>query len=425
MVIRWAEDWTAARAAGKAPAYKALPLGGPASLTLSGEVRLRADAHDSTQLRFGERYEQGLLRAVGGVDLRLNPSFRLYAEAGTAQVRGRKAAAAANQQNALSLQQGMFELRQNVGDAKLGMIVGRHLFSDGPRQLISIGDGANLQRSWNGVRAYAFGGPWRIGAFDLRATRLGRGGMDEGVNAAETLRGVTGAYALGADSNRVYLAPFLYRTDQPAARLAGRVGRDRRDTLGARVWGQYGDARYDWTLAYQDGMAQGREASAWGVFGSHSYGLSNSGWRPRLTLRVDAASGGNYARGVTRTFNPLYSSSNYIAEGQFLGLSNLLMLTPGITVTPMPRTSLSFDVGFARRLDGSDAVYGAALRPYAGTQLLTGKDVGRISRLIGNWSPVQNVTLFLNAEHMHAGTLLQRSRAQSGYYVYTGVTFRY
>ena len=42
-VSRWAEDWTGALETGNPPRFKAMPVGSVASLTLSGEVRVRYD----------------------------------------------------------------------------------------------------------------------------------------------------------------------------------------------------------------------------------------------------------------------------------------------------------------------------------------------------------------------------------------------
>ena len=46
-----AKPRTGMRAAGHAPPFKAMPLGGEASLTLSAEARLRYDIYNNAQLR--------------------------------------------------------------------------------------------------------------------------------------------------------------------------------------------------------------------------------------------------------------------------------------------------------------------------------------------------------------------------------------
>jgi len=87
---RWAEDWTGMRKAGNVPAFKAMPLYGEATLTLSSEARLRYDASDNGQLTLGNDYQQALFRGIFGADLRFNPTFRLYGQVCTGPGEGRR-----------------------------------------------------------------------------------------------------------------------------------------------------------------------------------------------------------------------------------------------------------------------------------------------------------------------------------------------
>lgn len=141
---------------------------------------------------------------------------------------------------------------------------------------------------------------------------------------------------------------------------------------------------------------------------------------------MDIASGGSaYGTGAQKGFTQLYASSNYLGEGQFLSLSNLLMIAPGITVAPTGRTSLSLEYGFARRLHEGDAAYAGGMRAYDGTQSVPGREIGGLMRVIGTWSASEHLTVFVNLEHLRAGDILQRARLPSGGYAYVGATFRY
>ncbi len=62
-VSRWAENWTAARAAGATLRLRAVPLGGDASLTLSAEARVRYDTHGNGQLTPGNDFRCRISRA--------------------------------------------------------------------------------------------------------------------------------------------------------------------------------------------------------------------------------------------------------------------------------------------------------------------------------------------------------------------------
>jgi len=165
---------------------------------------------------------------------------------------------------------------------------------------------------------------------------------------------------------------------------------------------------------------------AWGIFAVQSLVLSEAGWKPRVTSRIDVASGGGaYTGGLVRDFNPLYASSNYLGEGRFLSLSNLLIVAPGIEVTPTVRTTFSLEYGYAQRLDRNDAVYAGGMRAYIGTQSVPGRRIGGLSRLSGRWSASRNFTLSGNIEHMNPGDVLERAGHYAGTYSYVSGTYRF
>ncbi len=425
---RWAEDWASMGVSGKAPPLKAMSLGGEASLTLSAETRLRYEIFDNGQLTQGNDSQQALLRGIFGAELRFNPGLRIYGEIGTGQVEDRSSGAAANFQNDTSLQQLFIDARSHIGSTLVGAMVGRQEFADGPLQLISLSDGPNLHRTWNGVRLYAHDQRWRVGAFDLRATRLERGVFDEAIDKTERLQGLNASLILqtGPGKHDIYLDPFWIHSENAAFHSAGRTGQDDRDTCGARLWGQRGDLKFDWTLAHQSGDSSGQDVDAWGLFTIQSLALSDSGWKPRLTAHIDIASGGGaYGSGTQKGFNPLYASSNYLGEGRFLSLSNLLLIAPGISLSPTPTTNLSIEYGLARRLAEDDAVYAGGMRAYTGTENVPGHEIGGLLRIAASWSATKNLTLSVDYEHLAAGDVLTRSHLPSGSYGYVGATFRF
>jgi hypothetical protein len=305
-------------------------------------------------------------------------------------------------------------------------MVGRQEFADGPRQLISLGDGPNIHRTWNGIRLYAHGRRLRLGAFDFRATRLGGGGFDEAVNHDERLQGISAGLVVSSPGEAgVYLEPFWLHSENPAFRAGGTVGLDERDTYGLRLWGRRGAFRFDWTAVQQRGDYRGRPVRAWGVFAVQSLALSEAGWKPRLTSRLDLASGGTGSAGPLKTFNPLYSSSNYLGEGQFLGLSNLALAALGVSLSPTASSTVSVEYGAARRLETADPAYAGQLRPYDGTAGAPGKAIGDLTRVSGSWRAGDLLDVVFKLERMVPADLLRRTGARPGGYGYVGVTFRY
>jgi hypothetical protein len=188
MASRWAEDWTGMAA--RAPGLKAIALGSVASITFSAEARLREIATQNDRLVPGTDTEQMQFRGIVGADLRLNRHFRFYGEIGTGQVDRDRDTAAANFQNRLTLQQLFVDVRGRRGNMLVGAMFGRQEFADGPRQLISLSDGPNLHRSWNGLRLYAHAPRFRIGAFELRGTQLTDGDFNGAIQSGTILRGI-------------------------------------------------------------------------------------------------------------------------------------------------------------------------------------------------------------------------------------------
>lgn len=424
MASQWAEDWATGEMDQAAAEPDATPSIQGASIKISTELRVREVVIGNKGLVPGESRAQTQLRAIMGADLHMNPNLRIFGEIGTGQVNDERRQASASFQNRASLQQLFADVRETQGALMFGAVIGRQEFSDGPKQLISLSDGPNLHRTWNGILAYAHGPHFRLGMFDFRATNLAPGSFDDGIQSSRTLSGVVASFIALSGSNRnAHLDPFWYRTTIPIAHPVHGAGLDQRNTLGLRLWGRNGPASWDWTIAGQSGRSSsGQGISAWGLFAVQSLGISENGWKPRLTSHLDIASGdAEVDDNTTQTFHPLYSSSSYLGEGQFLGLSNLILFAPGMVFTPSKQTALSLEYGYARRLDTGDAVYANGLRAYSGTQGLDSRHIGNLARVSAAWSASSRLSFKLVVEQFKAGDALKAAGFDDG--VHTQLTF--
>lgn len=425
---RWAENWSRARERGALPAGKALELGGGTSLSFSAETRLRANLYDNARLRSGADSEETLWRGVLGAELRFDERVRVFAELASGSALAGPGPYGANFVNELALNQAFVDLSRRDGETLVGAMLGRQEFADGPRQLMSVGDGPNLHRTWNGVRLYAHGRHARAGAFGFCATRLGAHGFDERVDCDECLRGANASFVLTADERdrSTFFDPFWFHSELPGVSLQGSVADDRRDTFGVRLWGRDRRLGFDLTLARQVGHHGEHDVNAWALFSAQDVRLSEASWEPRATLNVDVASGGSANAGTqVRTFHPLYSSSNYLGEGRLLSLANLVRLAPGLSVAPTPRTRLSLEYGWAWRFASDDALYGLGLRAYPGTSAVRENELGRLLRLEGRWSDDHGLSLALGFEHLQPADGLASAGLASGAFAFASLTYRH
>ncbi|HVT72818.1 MAG TPA: alginate export family protein [Lacunisphaera sp.] len=389
--------------------------GNPPAWELKAETRFRYEVRD--QAGNGEKIGRLLAREVLGARVGTPAGWRAYAELASGQVSNDRLPASASIQNDLSLQQLWLEGPILAESLRLSARVGRQEFDDGPRQLVSVGDGPNLHRTWNGVKVCANVVGADLSAFAFRATRLGRDGLDERISRTERLGGLTGSVAVPGAGGSLRLDPFWLRSETP-----GIV----RNTFGAAARGERGRVSIDWVAAVQSSHVDERDRAAWAVFATQSLELTGRGWRPRLSLRIDAASAGRSGRErTTGGFDQLYASSSYLGEGLFLSASNLLLISPGLSFTPATRTKLAVDYGFARRLDERDAAYAGQMRAYPGTAAVPGREIGGLLRVQAGWTPSRLVLVGVAYEHLARGDVLARAGLPSRSYVHASVTFRH
>lgn len=423
---RWAEDWSEARTRGTAPPGKAMPLAHGVSLTVSAESRARVNRYTNARLRAGDDATEGLWRGVLGADLRFGEHVRVYGEFASGSIRGGLDEPAPNFANDLAVSQAFVDVRGNPGGLLVGAMLGRQEFADGPRQLLSLSDGPNLHRTWNGVRGYVHGERARVSAFALWATHLGADGFDESVDEGQRLHGVTGSIVLagGERGAGTFVEPFWLHSRVPDVRVHGRLHDDRRDTLGVRLFGRAGRFGFDATAAQQLGSHGDRAVAAWGAFSRQDVLLADVPWQPRATLRVDVASGGGPHGGV-HTFQPLHASSNYVSEGRLLALANLVLVGAGVTMAPTADSRLSAEWAVARRFASDDAVHGGGLRAYPGTASVGGAEIGWLLRVEGRWNGPANLVVACGYERLVAGEVLGRAGLPGADYAFASVTIRY
>ncbi len=382
---------------------------------MSAEARLRYEVRE--ELGQGAAAGRWLARGRLGGEVRADSDLRGYVEIASGDVSAGRRGAAPNFRNELSLQQFWLELPIGGGSRAAGAVIGRQEFDDAPKQLISVSDGPNIHRTWNGLRLYAKEKGMKFGAFAFRATQLGRHGFDEGVSRTERLAGITASLPIPGAGNALSLDPFWFRTEKSESA---------RDTIGARFVGRHGRLSVDWTAAVQSGHYEARHVQAWAFFASQSLELTGWRWNPRLGLRIDAASGGGLDRDrPTGSFDQLYASSSYLGEGLFLSASNLFMVSPGLSFFPTARSKIAVDYGFARRLDERDAVYAGQMRPYPGTGTVAGHEIGGLFRIAFNWSASPRVVVGLDYEHLTRGDVLVRAHLPSQRYAHGSVSYRY
>lgn len=437
-VSRWAEDWRAMRDPAKRDdpldRLKFLPLtqDGEVYLTLSGEFRYRVQATTNPDLRDREAQRQERVRVFAGADLHLGEHVRFYGELAHAGLQGvNLGTPGANLRNRLTLQQGFGEVMGEIGGATVGVRGGRQEFSDGPNLLMAVRDDPTLHFVLDGVRAYARGKRVRADVFDLRYVAYGREGMgDDRTDGARRFSGVTFGYAVpqaAFGGSKLFFDPFVWRLRNRNAVWGRTTAREERMFYGLHLYGDVGRWTIDWTANHQGGTFNGRSIDANQVFLAQTYRVGASPSAPRVGVHVDYASGGGGASGTgdLQTPSGLYGNNIYYSYQLFLTPTNLVAISPNVTVQPVKNLRVTGEYTMAWRPNENEAVYRASGAAFAGTQNVAGGHIADLIRAQAIWAVTPRVSLTGRYEHMMVKDALSNAGYKNSDFLAAWVSLRF
>lgn len=379
-------------------ALKDIPLSpdGSVSLSLGGQLRIRPEF--SRQPVFGlsaPAHNNGLLiRSFLSADLKLGPYLRTFVEFVSGQLPIWSVSPPGTQLDRLDLLQGYGELNLPVAAGSLMLRGGRQEMSFGSSRLVSVREGTNVRRAFDGVRAAWIAAPdQRVDAFIVRPVIPLSGLFDDKSDPAQGFWGVywtspvPGLPALKADL-------YYLGLERENARFAQGTADERRHTVGSRLFGKA--TGFDWNVegAFQFGSFGQADIRAWTVSANLGYSFPDLPFSPRIGLNADAISGdGNLRDGRLGTFNPLFPKLPYFSEANLVGPANLLDIQPNVTLTLLPKVTLTVGWNPLWKQEEADAFYGPAVTPVARTAGGAGRYMGQQISTTLEWSPTDHVTL--------------------------------
>ncbi|HCL45342.1 MAG TPA: alginate export family protein, partial [Pseudomonas sp.] len=258
--------------------------------------------------------------------------------------------------SALDVQQAYWRWQRGSFHLQLG----RQEAGYGSSRLLSGRDGPNIRLAFDGAR---LGWKGRLGTLDLMALRPVQnrpGAFDDHGEHGAHLWGAYATTARGQGAGQWDLYLLDYRRE--GARFSAGFGIERRQTVGARWFGQSGSLDWNSELVAQGGELRTSAATldirAWTL-------ATDTGWRwtalplqPRLGLKADIASGdGNLHDGRLGTFNALFPKSAYFSEASLLAPANLMDVQPTLTLRLHDAVTTELGVQMAWKHRRADAVY--------------------------------------------------------------------
>ncbi len=429
--LRYEENSAAYRnvpAANALEEAKYIPLGeGTESfLSLGGQVRARWEEWNN--FNFGPDNDDGfgLLRIRLHGDLVLGPAVRVFVEgkSSTATDRDLPGGRRTLDVDELDLQNAFVDLAHELKDGKTTLRLGRQELSYGSQRLVSPLDWSNTRRTWDGVRAIAELGGWRMDAFATRPVVIDKYEFNEPDQDQEFY----GFYAVHKLSERTLTYDlYLLRLDRDALSS----GDEERYTAGTRMNGTcpLTGIEYDAEGGWQFGDAGDKDIEAWFVAIEAGYTLAAVPMKPRVYLGYDYASGDEDAGDNTvQTFNQLFPLGHaYLGYADVLGRQNVVDFSQGVSCWPVEKkVQLRLDHHIFHRAETSDAVYnvgGGILREAdAGDSSQIGSEID----LTLSYKFDRNTQLAAGYSHFFAGDFIEESGPSDDVdFVYASVQYTF
>jgi hypothetical protein len=419
------EDWSFLKDAPKVDfwdALKYIPLGGEDwFLTLSGEVRYRPEGfrvHAS-----GDRPSAAdnylLHRYLFGADVR-GPRARFFVELQSGIINGRLRSPRPTDSNTLDLHQAFVEWRQPIRqNHSLSLKAGRQELAIGSTRLISASPGLNVKRSFDGVAVAARASSWKFAAAAAQLVALSTGTFDDRADSSQLFWGA----AVGRRSPRFErgeLGAYYLGVDRTLSQYSQGLGSELRHTVGVKWTGAGARATLNYDGLFQWGEFRDAPIRAWGFATETGYALALDGWRPRVSVRADVASGDRDAADASlQAFNPLFPGNSYSGAVGLLGPTNLTDFTPGLTFSPKRTLTIGLEAPSYWRTSLADGVYGTDLRVLIPPGVLRGRYIGTNPGVVVVWQATRHwqfqgaITRFL------AGAALDATFVSSGFGFYS------
>ncbi len=384
---------------------------GSSWVSVGGSLRLRSEAWQSFGFSPATTADDSfaLSRLQLHTDWNFGENFRVFIEGESALSTDRDLAGGVRglDADALDLQNAFADIILPFGEAddKVTLRIGRQGLLFGKQRLVSTLPWANSQRSWDGGRVIVEMNGWRADAFYTRYTPVEKYNFNDW-NAGPDFWGIYATGKIGGDHNIGVDLYYLGLETDGSVTFNGTTGIEERHTVGARLFGKFGDSGfgYDVEGAYQFGDVGSADISAY-MFASQVYYAFDSEWKPKVYLGFDISSGDDTAGDAdVETFNQLFPLGHaYNGFMDLIGRQNITDLSAGVSFKPHKKFLVKADFHNFTRTSDSDSVYnagGGVLRPTAaGASSSVGQEFDLTVKYFAN----RNLTIQGGYSHFFAG----------------------
>jgi hypothetical protein len=294
-------------------------------------------------------------------------------------------------------------------DNTMSIRAGRQLVSLGSTRLFAIGAGLNVEQPFDGARVTLRASGWNVDLLALRPTLIKGEYFQNEPNPRKETWGVYARHnlpILPQGNLDIYYIGF----DNKLAQWAQGTGRERRQSIGARLFATTPTWFYDFEYTGQFGEFGAGNIRAWAAGYHIGYQFVQARWGPRVELDGGVTSGDHNPHDNTLgTFNPLFPNGSYLSESLLIGPYNLIIVRPKLEFHPTGKLTVKPNLEFLWRQSTTDGIYNVAgVLTHAGNTN-EARYVGSQVQMGAEYAFDRSLTGGLTYEHFFPGAFLKQT----------------
>lgn len=394
-------------------------------LSIGGEARIRYETYRNVGFGLGFQDKNGyfLGRFLLHADWHLGGKFRVFTQLQSGLQKGRNGGSRPTDEDRLDVHQAFFDYKPYSTEKKsLTIRVGRQEVEFGSGRLISASEGLNVRRSFDAVRIIYKREKWTTNGLFAKIVATKKGVFDDSPQNDLTFWGV-GTIHL-RPSAKGGISFYYLGLDRKSARFNQGSGREIRQTIGSRIWGNYKNLDYNYEAIGQLGTFGNSTIRAWAI--ATDSGLNFPKKFSRIGFKSNITSGDkNRNDKKLQSFNPLFPATAYSGTIALIGPTNVADFSPSYRFN-RNKISVTSDWAFYWRQNRNDGLYGISGNLQRTGNLSRAKFIGSLASVRMDYRFDRHLTLTGIYSHFLTGKFLRETPPSKNVdYFTTWLTYRF
>ena len=329
------------------------------SLSIGGELRSQYQFFKNENWGDAPEDNNGFLlnRALLHTDLKFKNKLRLFTQLQSSTAISRITPNAV-EKNELDIHQLFLDYYFINSVEKLTLRLGRQEVLFGSQRLVSVREGPNSRRAFDGAKLMFNSNTSTLSAFYLHEVNNVPDVFNDKITSNHKL---FGTYNQFKKINYVQNIDLYYLgTYNKKAVFSNGIGIENRSTIGTRIWNTSSKWSYDFEAVYQFGKINGQQISAYTLSSNTSFATNKT----KFGFKTEVISGDlKKEDNRLNTFNPLFPRGAYFGLAALIGPENLIDAHPYLEYEITDRIVLGLGYDMFWRYSKYDGIYGANVKP--------------------------------------------------------------